>query len=225
MAFSKNAYDLCSYKYQLAQEIGPGVYQLTRPDNQVIPVLPRDPRFIAQTSGVSISKNTSLIDIDSELIGISRNLSRCPDRKYMPDGNASFQCGAQTGKVRNGCQPFDKVCVDNTEFLKFADNGLYSEDTRLSNPPCTLRGTGWNRWENLPMNPQERVLHEFDYEINTKILSKDNHRPCLPNPLDQYNVYPRPSNTPICETLVSVQQVPTQPPSVSWQRESQIMLY
>lgn len=225
MAFSKNAYDLCSYKYQLAQEIGPGVYQLTRPDNQVIPVLPRDPRFIAQTSGVSISKNTSLIDIDSELIGISRNLSRCPDRKYMPDGNASFQCGAQTGKVRNGCQPFDKVCVDNTEFLKFADNGLYSEDTRLSNPPCTLRGTGINRFEFLPMHPQERVLHEFDYEINTKILSKDNHRPCLPNPLDQYNVYPRPSNTPICETLVSVQQVPTQPPSTSWARESIILRY
>jgi hypothetical protein len=225
MASCRNSLDVCSYKYQLAQEIGPGVYQLTRPDNQVIPVLPRDPRFIAQTSGVSISKNTSLIDIDSELIGISRNLTRCPDRKYMPDGNASFQCGAQTGKVRNGCQPFDKVCVDNTEVLKFADNGLYSEDTKLSNPPCTLRGTGINRFDWLPADPQERILHEFDYEINTKLLSKDNHRPCLPNPLDQYNVYPRPSNTPICETLVSIQQVPTNPPSTSWARESQIMLY
>jgi len=225
MASCRNSLDVCSYKYQLAQEIGPGVYQLTRPDNQVIPVLPRDPRFIAQTSGVSISKNTSLIDIDSELIGISRNLTRCPDRKYMPDGNASFQCGAQTGKVRNGCQPFDKVCVDNTEVLKFADNGLYSEDTRLSNPACTLRGTGINRFDWLPADPQERILHEFDYEINTKLLSKDNHRPCLPNPLDQYNVYPRPSNTPICETLVSIQQVPTQPPSVSWQRESIISQY
>jgi hypothetical protein len=225
MASCRNSLDVCSYKYQLAQEIGPGLYQLTRPDNQVVPVLPRDPRFIAQTLGVSISKNTSLIDIDSELIGISRNLTRCPDRKYMPDGNASFQCGAQTGRVRNGCQPFDKVCVDNTEVLKFADNGLYSEDTKLSNPPCTLRGTGWNRWANLPMDPQERVLHEFDFEINTKLLSKDNHRPCLPNPLDQYNAYPRPSNTPICETIVPVQQVPTLPPSVNWPRENLVSLY
>jgi hypothetical protein len=225
MALTSSRNDICSYKYQLAQEIGPGVYQLTRPDNQVIPVLPRDPRFIAQSSGVSISKNTSLIDIDSELIGISRNLTRCPDRKYMPDGNASFQCGAQTGKVRNGCQPFDKVCVDNTEVLKFADSGLWTEDTKLSNPPCTLRGTGFNRFQWLPMSPQERVLHEFDYEINTKLLSKDNHRPCLPNPLDQYNVYPRPSNTPICETIVPVQQVPTSPVSVSWPRESIISQY
>jgi hypothetical protein len=225
MALTSSRNDICSYKYQLAQEIGPGVYQLTRPDNQVIPVLPRDPRFIAQSSGVSISKNTSLIDIDSELIGISRNLTRCPDRKYMPDGNASFQCGAQTGKVRNGCQPFDKVCVDNTEVLKFVDSGLWTEDTKLSNPPCTNRGVGINRFQWLPMSPQERVLHEFDYEINTKLLSKDNHRPCLPNPLDQYNVYPRPSNTPICETIVPVQQVPTSPVSVSWPRESIISQY
>jgi hypothetical protein len=225
MAFARNAYDVCSYKYQLAQEIGPGMYQLMRPDNQSVPVLPKDPRYIAQTSGVSISKNTSLIDIDSELIGISRNLTRCPDRKYMPDGNASFNCGSQTGKVRNGCQPFDKVCVNNSEVLKFVDNGLWCEDTKLSNPASTLRGTGWNRWEWLPMDPQERVLNEFDYEINTKLLSKDNHRPCLPKPIDQYNVYPHPSKTPICETIVPVQMVPTNSVSVNWQREDIIAQY
>jgi hypothetical protein len=225
MAFARSQYDVCSYKYQLAQEIGPGMYQLTRPDNQVVPVLPKDPRYIAQSSGVSISKNTSLIDIDSELIGISRNLTRCPDRKYMPDANASFQCGAQTGKVRNGCQPFDKVCVNNTEILQFSDNGLWTEDTKLSNPACTLRGTGFNRWAWLPMDPQERVLHEFDYEINSKLLSKDNHRPCVPRPINQYNVYPTPSNTPICETIVPVQTAYTSPPSVSWQREDIIAQY
>lgn len=226
MSFTKNCYDVCSYKYQLAETIGPGVYQLTRPDNQAIPVLPKDPRFIAQSSGVSISKNTSLIDIDSELIGISRNLSDCPDRKYMPDGNASFHCSAQTGKVRNGCRPGDKLCVDNSAVLNFEDNSLWTEDTKLSNPPCTLRGTGWNwpfQW--LPINPQDRILHEFDYQINTKILSKDSHRPCLPNPLNQYNAYPTPNNTPICETIVPVQQVPTLPPSVSWQRENLVSLY
>ena len=225
MSWNRSNFDVCSYKYQLAETIGPGVYQLVRPDNQSIPVLPKDPRFIAQSSGVSISKNTSLIDIDSELIGISRNLSDCPDRKYMPDGNASFHCGAQTGKVRNGCRPGDKVCVDNSNVLNFADNSLYTEDTRLSNPPCTLRGTGTNRWQFLNSDPQERVTIEFDYQINTKILSKDTHRPCLANPIDQYNVYPKPNNVPICETIVPVCTAPTMPPSVSWQRENLISLY
>jgi hypothetical protein len=226
MAYTRSPYDTCSYAYQLAETIGPGVYQLTRPDNQAIPVLPKDPRFIAQSSGASISKNTALIDIDSELIGIGRNLSDCPDRKYMPDGNASFHCGAQTGKVRNGCRPGDKLCVDNSQVLNFADNGLYSEDTKLSNPPSTLRGTGWNwpfQW--LPIDPQSRILHEFDYQINTKILSKDAHRVCLPNPMNQYVVYPTPGNQAICETIVPVQQVPTLPPSVSWQTESNIINY
>lgn len=225
MAFSKSKYDVCSYKYQLAETIGPGVYQLVRPDNQSIPVLPKDPRYIAQSSGVSISKNTSLIDIDSELIGISRNLSDCPDRKYMPDANASFHCGAQTGKVRNGCRSGDKLCVNNSSVMNFQDNGLWTEDTKLSNPPCTLRGTGFNRWEYLYSDPQERVTVEFDYQINTKILSKDTHRPCIPNPIDQYNVYPKPNNTPICETIVPVNTAPTMPASVSWQRENIISLY
>lgn len=225
MSWNRSNFDVSSYKYQLAETIGPGVYQLVRPDNQSIPVLPKDPRFIAQSSGVSISKNTSLIDIDSELIGISRNLSDCPDRKYMPDGNASFHCGAQTGKVRNGCRPGDKVCVDNTQVLNFQDNGIYTEDTRLSSPASTNRGVGVNRFAWLPWNPQERVTIEFDYQINTKILSKDTHRPCLPTLLDQYNVYPKPNNVPICETIVPVCTSPTMPPSVSWQRENLVSLY
>jgi len=242
MSWNRNRFDTCSYAYQLAETIGPGVYQLTRPDNQAIPVLPKDPRFIAQSSGVSISKNTSLIDIDSELIGISRNLSDCPDRKYMPDGNASFHCGAQTGKVRgntnsntmregfsngfsNGCRPGDKLCVDNSQVLNFADNSLWTEDTRLSNSACTNRGVGINRFQWLPMDPQERVLHEFDYQINTKILSKDNHRACLPNPQNQYVVYPVPNNTPICETIVQSCVANTSPPSVSWRSESIIAQY
>ena len=225
MSFNRSPYDVCSYKYQLAESIGPGVYQLVRPDNQTTPILPKDPRYIAQSSGVSISKNTSLIDIDSELLGISRNLSNCPERKYLPDGDASGQCGAQTGRVRNGCQPNSKLCVDNSQVMNFGDNGLWTEDTRLSNPASTLRGTGFNRWENLPIDPQERVTQEFDFNINTKILSKINHRPCIPNPLNQFNVYPSPNNVPICETIVPVCQAPTNPPSVSWQREGIISRY
>ena len=225
MSFNRGIYDQCSYKYQLAETTGTGIYQLTRPANSCIPCLPNDPRLIAQSQGVSISKNTSLIDIDSELIGISRNLTRCPDRKYIPDQNASFQGGAQSGKVRNGCQPTDKLCIDNTQVMNFNDCGLFTEDCRLSNPPATLRGTGWNRWEWLCRDPQDRVTEPFDFQINTKILSKDNHRPCIPRPIDQYLSYPIPNNTPICETSVPVCHAPTMPPSVSWQREGLIANY
>jgi hypothetical protein len=225
MSFNRNVYDMCSYKYQLAESAGSGIYQLTRPNNVCAPCLPNDPRIIAQSQGVSISKNTSLIDIDSELIGIGRNLSDCPERKYMPNQNSSFHCGAQTGNVRNGCSKTDKLCIDNTQVINFGDCFTPTEDTRLSNPPSTLRGTGWNRWEWLNADPQDRVTEPFDFQINTKILSKDNHRPCIPRPLGQKLVYPTPNNAPICETIVPVCHAPTMPPSVSWQREDIISQY
>ena len=118
-----------------------------------------------------------------------------------------------------------KLCVDNTQVMNFNDCGMFTEDCRLSNPPSTLRGTGWNRWEWLCKDPQDRVIEPFDFQINTKILSKDNHRPCVPRPVDQKLAFPRPNNTPICETIVPVCHAPTMPPSVSWQRESIIAQY
>ena len=36
---------------------------------------------------------------------------------------------------------------DQKELISFDNCFKGSEDTRLSNPPCNLRGTGWNRWE------------------------------------------------------------------------------
>ena len=226
MSFTRNPYDMCNYKYKLAEITGEGVYQLSRPDNSCTSCLPSDPRIIAQSKGVSISKNTSMIDIDSELIGITRNLSDCPDRQYFPDQNASFQCGAQTGKYRKGCTNNSKLCVDDSQKMNFTDcPQLTTDDCRLSNPPSTLRGTGWNSWQWLPFNPQERVTQPFDFQINSKLLSKDAHRPCVPRPIDQTLANPVYNNNPICETIVPVCQVPTMPNSVSWQREGIIANY
>lgn len=225
MSFNRIPYDISTYKHNLAQIIGTGIYQLTRPDNQRVPILPKDPRFHAQSSGVSISKNTSMIDNESELLGIARNLSGSPDRQYMPTNNFNLHCGAQTGKVKSGCGKYDKVCVYNNQILHFDDNGLFTEDCRLSNPPSNNRGTGFNRWEWLPIDPQDRVIEEFDFQINTKLLSKDNHRACIPTPINQTNLLPQPTNNPICETINSSCEAPTYPPSVSWQDASVISRY
>ena len=225
MSFNRLPYDTCSYEYQLAYTTGPGVYQLVTPDNVCEPCHPSDPYIRLQSQGVSISKNTSLIDIDSELIGISRNLSDCPDRKYLPNGDTNPYGGAQAGGYLKNCQKNSKVCVDNTNLIHFKNCFTNTEDTRLSNPPSTLRGTGWNRWEWLCRNPQDRVMMPYDYQIDTKIVSKDNHRPCVPKPADQYTAWPTPSNMPICDTIIPVAYVPTNPPSVHWQSEKNIMSY
>lgn len=225
MSFNRLPYDICSYKHELAESVGEGMYRLGTPPNACEPCHAADPRIKLQSQGVSISRNTALIDIDSELLGITRNLSSCPDKKYAPTADNSFHCGAQTGNVVRGCQDFAKLCVDNKDMIHFSDCFTPSEDTRLSNPPCTLRGTGWNRWEWLCRNPQERVEVPYDFEINSRIVAKDNHRPCLPKPVSSYNVWPQPEDKPICENIVPVCMVPTNPPSVQWRNVNEIAQY
>jgi hypothetical protein len=83
-----------------------------------------------------------------------------------------------------------------------------TENTRLSNPSCNLRGTGWNRWEWLCQDPQERVEIPFDYNINNRLVVRDNHRPLIPKPLDQSAALPKPTDEPIKVDVVQAPVVP-----------------
>jgi hypothetical protein len=242
MSFNRSPYDVCAYPYDLAQSMGTGVYYLGTPANACMPCHSEDPYIRHQRQGVSISKNTALIDIDSELIGITRNLSRCPSRKYLPTDTVN-RCGAQPagnytqmrenmqgGKVP--CQPNSKLCIDNTDIINFGDCFTKTEDTRLSNPPQTLRCTGWNRWEWLWNDPQYNVHVPFDFEINTRLVAKDNHRPCLPRLKNMYEAWPTPSNDANSMAsgqanfqCVGVLMPPRQEPSISWQSQANIQQY
>ena len=87
MSLNRLPYDMCSYQYTLAESIAPGTYQLNTPANTCEPCHSNDPYIRLQSHGPNVSKNNYLIDVDSELIGISRNLSECPDNKFMPTKN------------------------------------------------------------------------------------------------------------------------------------------
>ena len=76
------------------------------------------------------------------------------------------------------------------------------EDTRLNNPPNTLRGTGWNRFQPLCLDPQEQVIFPGEYQIPTRLVVKDNHRPCVPTPAVN-NMIPKPHKLP-CPTTQPV---------------------
>ena len=114
-----------------------------------------------------------------------------------------------------------KVSIGNQkETISFDNCFIGSEDTRLSNPACNLRGTGWNRWEWLCLDPQERVLMPFDYNINNRLVVKDNHRPCIPKPIDVTPSLPKGDGDLLCDITQKVCSVPTGPPSVQWQDAS-----
>ena len=203
MSFNRLEYDTCAYEQELNQSTGTGRYVLNVPSvSNCEPCYASDPRYGqvqqgSSTVGKSIYKN---VDVESDLLGQTRLASRCQTQNFMPSCEAP-------------------------ELSHYKDCPLVSEETRTTNPPCNLRGTGWNRWEWLCKNPQDRVAIPFDYQVSTRIVFKDNHRPCIPNPFDQYSAWPQPTDQPICENIVRTCGVPTDPPSVQWRSAEEIKNY
>lgn len=160
MSFSRLNYDSCAYDQNIKESISPGDYQLN------VPKVPKgcfvaSPYIRLEKDQVSTFKDTSLIDVDSELLGLNRSASKCMNSE-MPNKNLVN---------RNTCKQSILEC----------------EDTKLSNPACTLRGTGFNRWEYLCSDPQEKAEIPFMVNLSDKTIAKDNHRAILPKVYDVTN--------------------------------------
>lgn len=177
MSHTRLQYDDCAYRHELKESVGPGEYLLATPrvDCEYNCFFP-SPGIALGRNGAAVCEK-ELIDVDSELMGISRKATLCPTNKYLPMDKPF--CPARKLKDCSALSP---------------------EDTRISNGPCTLRGipNGFNRWEWLCKNPQEKALVPFDFNINNRIIVKDAHRPCIPNLMDQSAALPPASNMSVC---------------------------
>ena len=244
MSFNRLNYDTCQYQQVLAESVGPGHYSLNTPPVSCKPCFPTDPSVRLQRSGGSIDTSRPLIDIDSELLNITRPRSKCPSRKWIPRcphfDATGYPCGQGVTNTCRACasaaasagggggggggdggalRPGEK-CPDqfSGNLTHWSDCNLSREDTRMSNPPCNLRGTGINRWEWLCMNPQDRIEMPFDHNISNRIVVKDNHRPCIPKPLSTAVTPTDSGATADCRFTSATCSVPTNPPSVRWQQ-------
>jgi hypothetical protein len=178
MSFASLQNDSCTYKEKLRASVGPGMYMLSTPPNDCAggPCardVPADPYMRWQSWGPGMCPPGAAVDDGSELRGLNYKASKCSSDAYLP-GKYSAKGACQAA----GSSATARQCAAPTEA------------TRLSNPPCTLRSTGWNRWEWLCWNPQDRALIPFEWNVNTGIVSKDNHVPCIPSPVDQTNNVP-----------------------------------
>lgn len=160
MSFTHLAHDTCAYQHRLLESVGASAYMLdtTAKKNCRACFVPSAGVRI-QRFGTASCKDNDLVDVSSELLGITRKQSRCPS-KQISKRNCESGCRAQA--------------VDEC-------NDLDPENSRLSNPPCTLRGRGWNRFEHLCHNPQHHVERPFAHNVNNRLLVKDAHRPCVPH--------------------------------------------
>lgn len=161
MSFTKLNYDPCAYQQDLGQSMRVGRYRLDQPFGEA-PCFYEDPTIRLQKYGGAMCMPNQLVDLDSEMLGITRKASKCPEDFYPAN---EFKCHS---KPKPSCLPAHQ---------------FWTEPTRLSNPPCTLRCTGGNRWDWLPCNPQDKALIPFPTNTNTDILFRDNHRPIIPTPM------------------------------------------
>ena len=191
MSFNRLDYDSCSYKQEISESIGPGEYQLTTPFISCTDCFNKDPQIILQRSGGSVAKKMPMVDVDSELLNLNRKLSNCSNDHFIPKFD-------KDGGINN-----------NINLVDFENCKMpLTENTRLSNPSCNLRGTGWNRWEWLCQDPQERVEIPFDYNIDNRRVVKDNHRPLIPELIDQSGFLPVANNEPIKVNIAKAPAVP-----------------
>ena len=139
------------------------------------------------------------------MLNITRAYSKCPSKKWIskcPDciTESGEPCGQGVVKNTSSCGQNNlkegSRCPDSYSkgLTHWKDCMIPAEETRTSNPPCNLRGTGWNRWEWLCLDPQERVEIPFDYNIDNRIVVKDNHRPCIPTLWTLFQLYLSPKN-------------------------------
>jgi hypothetical protein len=211
-----SGFNACAYEEKLKRSIGPGMYMLRTPANDSEECgrdIPSDPSIRWQHWGPGFCEFGSAIDVSSELRGLNYKNTLCAAEQYYP--------GRPTPATKNACNAKGK---QNPR-----DCTAPTEATRLSNPPCTLRGTGWNRWEWLCYDPQDKAVVPFDYLVSNRLMSKDNHKPCIPDLVDEAPIHP-PQTSVNMESAFQAWKPPTDcgaaapgnPNAVSWRTCEQL---
>ena len=171
-----------SREYEISK--GPFEWIMSEPTQE--PRYPKSPNIRLQGSGNAIG--CDLVDENSELLNITRNYSRCPETRYTP-GNIGVKVTSQGNSVdfskKDKMQPAQNGMCGQRPRTTFPDCNLETENTRLTTPICASKELGFNRWDYLHFDPQKNVSIPFDHNINNRNIVKDNHRACIPVPLDQ----------------------------------------
>jgi len=162
MAFTRFNYDECRTKKILQESTGPGRYMLNVPGPGDNVCFYNDPYIRMQRWGANLRKvtNGAPIDIDSDLIGITRPLSKYCDKKQYPNSG-----------------------VVKSKRVKYSTcNNTITEQSRATHPAWMYKDLEQNHRYILFLDPQENTCMPFQNNLSTRILEKDNFvakEPCM----------------------------------------------
>jgi hypothetical protein len=153
MAFTRFKYDDCRTKKELQQSTDPGRWILNVPGNGSNPCYIEDPQIIIQKWGANLRTNT--INLESDLRGVNRNLSRdCLGKDNYKNYN-----------------------VENVAVQYPSCSKLTTEQSRATNPAWWYRDLEQVDWKYPPLNPQVNTCLPFENNLSTRILEKDYFTP------------------------------------------------
>lgn len=214
--FERLRYDPGAYARSIKQSTDPLLYRLMPLyANNCQPCRPGEIGYIGKV-GVSLTHQRPLVDVESDFMGLNVRNTKDPSQKYKPScmnkhwqtpsraallqqggGKSTSSKAAGTNNCVEGYPCGGGVvagCEQNQEALyHFPSCHIGTEYTRISNPICTSRGVGVNRFHPLCLQPQDenRWLHPSEVGINYRMVSKDNHVPCVPKLIDPTPLLPK----------------------------------
>lgn len=113
-------------------------------------IYPSDPSIKYQNSGLYKNTDGNFMDINSEILNITRPLTKDKNKKFIKDN-----------------------IIQESELRSKVFSSKYS---RLDEPAFELRSKTKNRWIELPIDPQKNVIEPFKrLGMNTHIKLIDNY--------------------------------------------------
>lgn len=171
-AMNRRIYDTCKTSDDLRVSTGPGRYQLNPPSQQCNSCYVSNPTIRQQRGVAPLNSTYMKTDVESDLLNMNRPTSKTVCNQYNPTTNK----------------------MNTTSVVQPQECEFPQIHSRLVDPPCTLRSSGWNRWEWLCQNPQEGVMTPFDNLVTTRLAAKDSYRPCIPTPVQPHPALPTPTS-------------------------------
>ena len=157
MAFTRFNYDELRTAKLLQESTGPGRYMLNTPGFGQNPYYFEESQVRLQQWGANlrdVPKGQHPIDIDSELIGLNKPLTKMDCNEY----NKDFK----------------------TTPKKYKDATFNIDETRASHPAFLYRDLEQTRWEHPLIDPQTNLEIPFKSYVNSTYEYNENYVPKVP---------------------------------------------
>ena len=152
MSFTRFKYDEARIIDENKRRTFEGKYQISKPGPGGDAPFLEDPYTRLEFHGANLTTNKT--DLESDFRGLTRKLNR--------------------DLITNNDYKLNAV---KTESLSYSKMNPFTQESRASHPAWTYKDLEQSRWEIPFINPQANIEQPFNFNVNSRVLAKDNFLP------------------------------------------------